>query len=100
MIACDVPAELGAPPLGIGFGCHPVLGAAVPEAPVDEHGHLGLGEQDIDAASFHPGQRDIHPVLHGTATPMSDSLTSPIRAAIPSANHPRHTTRCVCSYLL
>lgn len=47
LVSGDVGVELGDPVVAVGLGHVAVLGAHVPEAAVDEHGDLGLGEDDV-----------------------------------------------------
>ena len=43
--------QLVSPPVGVGLGEGGVLGAPVPKAAVDEHGHTGAGEDDVGLAA-------------------------------------------------
>lgn len=54
-VASHVGPQLGDPIGGVGDGDDAVLGAAVPEAAVDEDGHLGPGEGDVEADQPSPG---------------------------------------------
>ena len=49
-VAIDVGIELGAPPVGVRPRGDGVFAAAVPEAPVDEHGDASSGEGDVGPA--------------------------------------------------
>lgn len=55
-VSVPIGVDLLAPPVGIGFGCRGVDGAAVPEAAVEEHDELTTGPYDV-AAELMVGQR-------------------------------------------
>jgi hypothetical protein len=56
----DVLRELLGPPAAVRHRGSPVLGAGVPEAPVDEHRQATPGERDVGASTSHPGQGQVH----------------------------------------
>src|SRR4051812_13108616 len=58
------PLDLPAPPLLIGDGAYAVLGAAVPEATVDEHRQSGAGEGDVDGPPSVRRKGQLYPVPH------------------------------------
>lgn len=66
-VAGHVPVELGAPPVGVGLGTGGVLGAAVPEAAVEEDGDPGAAEEYVDGPPGHAGHRRVDPVAQPPA---------------------------------
>jgi len=48
--------QFTSPPLGVGLREGGVLGAPVPKAPVDEHGHMSARKEDVGLAT-ESGQR-------------------------------------------
>ena len=65
-----------------------MLRAAVPEAPVDEHGDLGTREQDVRSSARHPGERgiDAEPAASGVEKPAERDLRLRVTSALPA--HP------------
>jgi hypothetical protein len=55
-VATSDATELQAPPAGVGLGEVAVLGAGVPEAPIDEHGDPRAAQQDVDAPTTVPAR--------------------------------------------
>jgi hypothetical protein len=72
-IASTVAFDLVAPPLSVFFGPAPVLGAAVPEAPVHEHRDLRPREHQIGAPS-----RPYFEPIHAEAKPATMEALSQI----------------------
>lgn len=54
LVAIDVATDLGFPELGVGGRFAVALGAAVPEAAVDEEGDAELGEHEVRFAGKRP----------------------------------------------
>lgn len=61
-IALDVPREFRFPVLGMRDRNHPVLGASVPEAAVDEDGETSSGEDDVRPTALIAPGREIDAV--------------------------------------
>lgn len=59
LISLDIPFEFDGPPFCVVCRASGMYGAAVPEAPVDEHGQLTPGEKDIGTPPRKPGQRSV-----------------------------------------
>jgi DNA (cytosine-5)-methyltransferase 1 len=58
-VPLHVAGQLGGPPGGVAAGCCLVLGAAVPEATVDEDGDLGAAEQEVGSPARHAGEGGV-----------------------------------------
>ncbi len=61
-VTLDVGLKLRRPPVGIALHRDEVLGAAVPEAAIDEDGNLRSGERDVDRAAGESGHSVANPV--------------------------------------
>ena len=80
-VARPVGLDLGDPVLGVRLRGDVMLGAAVPEAAVDEHHHLGPGERDVCAAALVERQRQVDPVAQPAGVEQSADLPPTFSAA-------------------
>lgn len=88
-VASAVRGELLLPPGCVRLRCNPVLGAAMPEAPIDEHRHPCWSEEDVSTSSGHLRKRGVHPVAKSSA--MQDPPEGELRLGVATAGvrHPR-----------
>ena len=61
-VPLHIALKLGYPVVRIGGGHGPVMGAAMPEAPVHEDGDLGGPEHNVGSTTDLLDRPDIHPI--------------------------------------
>lgn len=70
-ISANVGGQLFMPPLAVCVWEGAMVGTAVPEAPVDEHGDLTARERDVGSAARHTWERPLDPVAEASSIKFS-----------------------------
>lgn len=89
VVASAVRSELRLPPSCVSLRSHPVVGAAVPEASIDEHRHLCRPEEDVSTSPGHPRKRGVHPVAKSPAVQYPPDSELRLGVATARVRHPR-----------
>lgn len=87
-VSAPIGLDLPTPEVCIAGGPGCVLGAAVPEATIDEDGHPSSGEGNVDAPAFVGQDWGIHSVTEATRVQRSPDLHLGRRASSPDLLHP------------